>query len=89
MSLRLQGELQSRLEHWLFVEWDAERRVDSYQRDLLELHQISPLPFASIELKQHMCAAAIKSRDQAASYVAELRSKIRQLPHTATSDTAK
>lgn len=54
-------------------------RLRSYQRQLLEMRQLSPRPRCTLSLTLRQCVAARKQRDHAANALAACRNNIKEL----------
>ncbi|MGE6294229.1 hypothetical protein [Aeromonas media] len=79
MSHRLISELQSRVDRWFDTMLDDEARLRSYQRDLLNMRQLSPRPRCTVSLTLRQCVAARKMARHARRALASCRNNIQEL----------
>ena len=79
MNHRLIADLQTRVDRWFDTMMGDEARLRSYQRDLLEMRQLSPRPRCTVTLTLRQCVAARKMARHARHALASCRNNIKEL----------
>nr|WP_101317198.1 hypothetical protein [Aeromonas sobria] len=79
MSHRLISEMERNLGWWWEDLRSVSARLRRYQRQLIECRQLSPRPWATIELTLRQCAAARKLRAHTTTVITGLRRDLNEL----------
>lgn len=79
MSHHLISDLQTSVDRWFDTLIGDEARLRRYQRDLLNMRQLSPRPRCTVSLTLRQCVAARKMARHARRVLASCRNNIKEL----------